>query len=632
MLLLRKSHVKEHERMTLSGALAHVHAYDDKRPDAAPKVATHWGTIGDMADMLGVNATPSQIVARLKQVIPEHAKNLYSDAGHSELQRMMGHLKALPEGELAARLKKLDDAHDAKHGAGDALLKKYNVSDSGRYTLESKAHPKIPSKKLIDYLQWMEDNGKGARIPFIMKEHGVMTREEEKAAHNKAATYSRLRRFHKATQESKALTKGRVKLHTAANPGGSGVHIVHEYVKKPTTANALIKMVHKERANASPVKVELKQKRAKAGGEHGANGEWYKGGAFIATEDIPKKIKEKFYKTASDDAEAIDAGRREVPPLGQAPIVRFQGLGLFDNGAVNERYLENIWGDRPDVQEMYREFGRRWAAGERLFSVYEFPEMARLKDFARMALAGMPIPQQAVEMFPPEIREYFKIKAVDKLKKSGVPAPHSTIDWNGIPVVVENHRGTLREWHNPEVDEHGITRMKFPYGYIRGVMGADGDELDVFIGPDSAAQTVYVVKQLKAPDFKRYDEDKVMLGFPDKRKAVAAYMAHYDDPRFFGGCQEVPVEGFVSKLSKSEDDGSKKYFNMVEAMRLAQAIHAEKRFKNNSSLFTQFCRGLAVEMEHIDTVGGDKKIVAKIALDHLTENPRYYEKLDKEGL
>jgi len=59
--------------------------------------------------------------------------------------------------------------------------------------------------------------------------------------------------------------------------------------------------------------------------------------------------------------------------------------------------------------------------------------------------------------------------------------------------------------------------MHFDYGEIDGEVGADGDPLDVYLGPDPDAPFVYVVHQLKAPPFEVFDEDKVMLGFPPRR-------------------------------------------------------------------------------------------------------------------
>jgi hypothetical protein len=43
----------------------------------------------------------------------------------------------------------------------------------------------------------------------------------------------------------------------------------------------------------------------------------------------------------------------------------------------------------------------------------------------------------------------------------------------------------------------------------------------------------------------------------------------------------------------------------------------------------EFKRGLKVEMEHADTVGGDMEKISEIVIDHLRENPRYYSDMEK---
>jgi len=50
------------------------------------------------------------------------------------------------------------------------------------------------------------------------------------------------------------------------------------------------------------------------------------------------------------------------------------------------------------------------------------------------------------------------------------------------------------------------------------------------------------------PAFEREDEQKVMLQFPDEVSAVAAFLHHFDDPRFFGGVQAMPVAEFRRKV------------------------------------------------------------------------------------
>jgi hypothetical protein len=98
-----------------------------------------------------------------------------------------------------------------------------------------------------------------------------------------------------------------------------------------------------------------------------------------------------------------------------------------------------------------------------------------------------------------------------------------------------------------------------PYGYIAGSCGADGDEIDVFIGPMlHDAPFVFVVQQRVAGDWKVYDEDKVMLGFMSELDARRAYRLHYDDDRFLGPVVALPVPEFLRRLKQDSDrpDGS----------------------------------------------------------------------------
>lgn len=118
----------------------------------------------------------------------------------------------------------------------------------------------------------------------------------------------------------------------------------------------------------------------------------------------------------------------------------------------------------------------------------------------------------------------------------------------GFDVSIENDVDSVRHWHDKETGKDGTVTMSVPYGYIRRTEGVDGDHVDVFLGPHEDATEVYVIHQRKAPAFKDYDEDKVMLGWKDKASAVSAYLQHYDDPRFLGPVTTLPLEEFRRKV------------------------------------------------------------------------------------
>ena len=54
--------------------------------------------------------------------------------------------------------------------------------------------------------------------------------------------------------------------------------------------------------------------------------------------------------------------------------------------------------------------------------------------------------------------------------------------------------------------------MNNHYGYVKRSLGADGDQVDVFLGNNPSANHVYVINQ-NDPKTGKFDEHKVMLGF-----------------------------------------------------------------------------------------------------------------------
>jgi hypothetical protein len=129
-------------------------------------------------------------------------------------------------------------------------------------------------------------------------------------------------------------------------------------------------------------------------------------------------------------------------------------------------------------------------------------------------------------------------------------------EFAGLPVVVENPAGSIRQWHDRDGRESGSVEMRHDYGFLEGHTGADGEEVDCYLGPDETAKFAHVVHQLAAPDFKRFDEDKVMLGFADEQSAKAAYLAHRNDgDRAYGGMSTIPLEAFTKKLRRRTGEG-----------------------------------------------------------------------------
>jgi len=131
------------------------------------------------------------------------------------------------------------------------------------------------------------------------------------------------------------------------------------------------------------------------------------------------------------------------------------------------------------------------------------------------------------------------------------------ITFRGLQISVETDKGEKRHWYDSHNKEHGTTTMKHAYGYIRRTEGVDGDHVDVYVGPNEDAKNVYIVHQMKAPDFKKFDEDKCMLGFDTLEEAKKAYLAHYNKLGFLGSVTTMPFEEFKEKVMKTYDHPKK---------------------------------------------------------------------------
>ena len=92
------------------------------------------------------------------------------------------------------------------------------------------------------------------------------------------------------------------------------------------------------------------------------------------------------------------------------------------------------------------------------------------------------------------------------------------------------------------------------YGSVRRTEGADGEELDVWIGPNLKATEAFIIEQ-QNPETKQFDEHKAMIGFANAQEAIEAYDASFSDgsgPSRRMAVQPMPMHKFKA-WSKSGD-------------------------------------------------------------------------------
>ena len=120
----------------------------------------------------------------------------------------------------------------------------------------------------------------------------------------------------------------------------------------------------------------------------------------------------------------------------------------------------------------------------------------------------------------------------------------------GMDVAVENPRGSVRKGKRPDGTEWQH-EMSDHYGYIKRTKGADSEQVDVYVGPQSDASQVFVIDQLDQ-ETGGFDEHKVMMGYPSQQAAVVAYKSNFDPDWQVGPVRPMSVDEFKGWLKEGD--------------------------------------------------------------------------------
>lgn len=116
---------------------------------------------------------------------------------------------------------------------------------------------------------------------------------------------------------------------------------------------------------------------------------------------------------------------------------------------------------------------------------------------------------------------------------------------HGLDITVENPVGSERSGTGADGKPWSVT-MPGDYGYVKRTEGADGDQVDVYIGPDHGSQQVFVVDQVDLKTGK-FDEHKAILGTSSEADALKLYAAGFSDGKGgdrVGGVTPMSIEEF----------------------------------------------------------------------------------------
>lgn len=100
----------------------------------------------------------------------------------------------------------------------------------------------------------------------------------------------------------------------------------------------------------------------------------------------------------------------------------------------------------------------------------------------------------------------------------------------GLNISIENAKGSKRGEKDANGKKYEV-KMPAPYGYIRGTIGADGMQMDCYLGKNPNETVVWVIDQDEWKDGKNhgFDEHKCFIGYKKLKRAIKDYLAsHFD--------------------------------------------------------------------------------------------------------
>lgn len=99
---------------------------------------------------------------------------------------------------------------------------------------------------------------------------------------------------------------------------------------------------------------------------------------------------------------------------------------------------------------------------------------------------------------------------------------------HGLDISIENPAGSTRSSH-PGAKTQWQVQMPHHYGYVRRTTGADGEHVDITLGPhaEDASKPVFVIDQNR-PGTLKFDETKSFMGFDSAEQVLEAYRGSFE--------------------------------------------------------------------------------------------------------
>lgn len=114
---------------------------------------------------------------------------------------------------------------------------------------------------------------------------------------------------------------------------------------------------------------------------------------------------------------------------------------------------------------------------------------------------------------------------------------------HGMDIAMETPKGAERSGTSPTGEDWSNVNPVADYGEIKGSKGADGEPVDIYLGPNPKSEKAYIIDQVD-PKTGKFDEHKVVADVDSPQQAAEVYNEGFSDgsgPERMRSMQEMPV-------------------------------------------------------------------------------------------
>lgn len=212
------------------------------------------------------------------------------------------------------------------------------------------------------------------------------------------------------------------------------------------------------------------------------------------------------------------------------------------------------------------EFAEKQAIDQLNMGLFGEPEPVSIKDaisYAAVVINDNYGDNAAISMFDSANEEF---TLIDQHAHQAATSPYSraklpdqasliagkyrkgAVQIGGLNIAIENPADSIRAGTDPGGKKWEV-KMQHHYGYIENTMGADGDEIDVFVKNhlDSVPEQAYIIRQLNAAG--AFDEHKIIIGAESEDEAKQIYHSNFEAGwQGFGSIQRIAMADLPQKL------------------------------------------------------------------------------------